>query len=213
MAQRYLHGLKSVVSNHTAFGVNPVIAITGKSVLSNHSVVNSKSITMAQSYRHGLKNVESNHIAFGVNRVIATTGKSVLSNHIVVNPKSITMAQRYRYEISMAKSGGCIHRKSITMAMAKAGGCIGGRGYITMAGGCRCCSGLSNFILFMLEFFMIISMYPKMMLRRWENTAPRQQLCYNDFIGVPSVVDLASMHDAMKELGSDPDKINPLAGS
>ena len=32
-----------------------------------------------------------------------------------------------------------------------------------------------------------------------------------DFTGVPAVVDLATMRDAMKELGEDPEKINPLA--
>ncbi|MEM6413485.1 MAG: aconitate hydratase AcnA [Pseudomonadota bacterium] len=32
-----------------------------------------------------------------------------------------------------------------------------------------------------------------------------------DFTGVPAVVDLAAMRDAMKELGNDPAKINPLA--
>ena len=32
-----------------------------------------------------------------------------------------------------------------------------------------------------------------------------------DFTGVPAVVDLAAMRDAMKKLGSDPRKINPLA--
>ena len=31
-----------------------------------------------------------------------------------------------------------------------------------------------------------------------------------DFTGVPAVVDLAAMRDAMKDLGSDPEKINPL---
>ncbi|CAI9772322.1 unnamed protein product [Fraxinus pennsylvanica] len=31
-----------------------------------------------------------------------------------------------------------------------------------------------------------------------------------DFTGVPAVVDLTSMRDVMKNLGSDPDKINPL---
>jgi aconitate hydratase len=31
-----------------------------------------------------------------------------------------------------------------------------------------------------------------------------------DFTGVPAVVDLAAMRDAMKELGGDPDRINPL---
>src|SRR5947208_4860834 len=32
-----------------------------------------------------------------------------------------------------------------------------------------------------------------------------------DFTGVPAVVDLAAMRDAMKMLGGDPQKINPLA--
>lgn len=32
-----------------------------------------------------------------------------------------------------------------------------------------------------------------------------------DFTGVPAVVDLAAMRDAMKKLGEDPEKINPLA--
>src|SRR5246127_5463992 len=32
-----------------------------------------------------------------------------------------------------------------------------------------------------------------------------------DFTGVPAVVDLAAMRDAMKKLGGDPKKINPLA--
>ena len=31
-----------------------------------------------------------------------------------------------------------------------------------------------------------------------------------DFTGVPAVVDLAAMRDAMKQLGGDPRKINPL---
>ena len=32
-----------------------------------------------------------------------------------------------------------------------------------------------------------------------------------DFTGVPCVVDLTTMRDAVKELGGDPDKVNPLA--
>ena len=32
-----------------------------------------------------------------------------------------------------------------------------------------------------------------------------------DFTGVPAVVDLAAMRDAMRALGSDPKRINPLA--
>ena len=31
-----------------------------------------------------------------------------------------------------------------------------------------------------------------------------------DFTGVPAVVDLAAMRDAMAELGGDPGRINPL---
>ena len=31
-----------------------------------------------------------------------------------------------------------------------------------------------------------------------------------DFTGVPAVVDLAAMRDAMAKLGADPQKINPL---
>src|SRR2546426_2048505 len=31
-----------------------------------------------------------------------------------------------------------------------------------------------------------------------------------DFTGVPAIVDLAAMRDAMKKLGGDPNKINPL---
>jgi len=31
-----------------------------------------------------------------------------------------------------------------------------------------------------------------------------------DFTGVPAVVDLAAMRDAMKRLGGDPSRINPL---
>jgi len=34
--------------------------------------------------------------------------------------------------------------------------------------------------------------------------------CLQDFTGVPAVVDLAAMRDAMKNLSSDPNKINPL---
>src|SRR3569623_1872886 len=31
-----------------------------------------------------------------------------------------------------------------------------------------------------------------------------------DFTGVPAIVDLAAMRDAMRELGGDPERINPL---
>lgn len=52
----------------------------------------------------------------------------------------------------------------------------------------------------------------------WEPTAtPSQEIAFRparvlmqDFTGVPAVVDLAAMRDAMKNLGGDPDKINPL---
>ncbi|KAK6269638.1 hypothetical protein POUND7_006743 [Theobroma cacao] len=52
----------------------------------------------------------------------------------------------------------------------------------------------------------------------WENTSPKQveipfkpaRVLLHDYTGVPAVVDLASMRDAMKNLGNDPNKINPL---
>ncbi|XP_050204362.1 aconitate hydratase, cytoplasmic [Mercurialis annua] len=52
----------------------------------------------------------------------------------------------------------------------------------------------------------------------WENTAPKQveipfkpaRVLLQDFTGVPAVVDLASMRDAMNNLGGDSSKINPL---
>ncbi|CAN1339750.1 Aconitate hydratase 3, mitochondrial [Linum perenne] len=51
----------------------------------------------------------------------------------------------------------------------------------------------------------------------WENTSPnnveipfKPARVLQDFTGVPAVVDLACMRDAMKNLGSDPKKINPL---
>ncbi|KAL5577754.1 hypothetical protein UlMin_019453 [Ulmus minor] len=52
----------------------------------------------------------------------------------------------------------------------------------------------------------------------WENTYSKQveipfkpaRVLLQDFTGVPAVVDLACMRDAMKRLGSDPNKINPL---
>ena len=31
-----------------------------------------------------------------------------------------------------------------------------------------------------------------------------------DFTGVPAIVDLATMRDVVKEMGGDPDQINPL---
>ena len=52
----------------------------------------------------------------------------------------------------------------------------------------------------------------------WDPAAePATEIAYRparvlmqDFTGVPAVVDLAAMRDAMKNLGGDPDKINPL---
>jgi aconitate hydratase len=55
-------------------------------------------------------------------------------------------------------------------------------------------------------------------LINWDpNAEPSQEIAYRparvlmqDFTGVPAIVDLAAMRDAMKQLGGDPDKINPL---
>ncbi|KAF5816234.1 putative aconitate hydratase [Helianthus annuus] len=52
----------------------------------------------------------------------------------------------------------------------------------------------------------------------WENTSPKQveipfkpaRVLLQDFTGVPAVVDLACMRDAMNKLGGDSKKINPL---
>lgn len=52
----------------------------------------------------------------------------------------------------------------------------------------------------------------------WEKTAPKQveipfkpaRVILQDFTGVPAVVDLAAMRDAITRLGGDPDRINPL---
>jgi aconitate hydratase A / 2-methylisocitrate dehydratase len=55
-------------------------------------------------------------------------------------------------------------------------------------------------------------------LAKWDPKAePSREISWmparvlmQDFTGVPAVVDLAAMRDAMKELGGDPQKINPL---
>ncbi len=55
-------------------------------------------------------------------------------------------------------------------------------------------------------------------LARWDAKAPPSEeiafhparVVLQDFTGVPAVVDLAAMRDAMSELGGDPDKINPV---
>jgi aconitate hydratase len=55
-------------------------------------------------------------------------------------------------------------------------------------------------------------------LARWDaNAEPSEEIAFTparvvmqDFTGVPAVVDLAAMRDAMSELGGDPQKINPL---
>lgn len=54
--------------------------------------------------------------------------------------------------------------------------------------------------------------------KRWlENKTSSEEINYmparvlmQDFTGVPAIVDLASMRDAMKKLGGDPNKINPM---
>ncbi|MFQ5659494.1 MAG: aconitate hydratase AcnA [Gammaproteobacteria bacterium] len=56
-------------------------------------------------------------------------------------------------------------------------------------------------------------------LINWDpKPAPTQEIAFTparvlmqDFTGVPAVVDLAAMRDAMRNLGGDPDKINPLS--
>lgn len=55
-------------------------------------------------------------------------------------------------------------------------------------------------------------------LAAWKPEAePDREIAYmparvlmQDFTGVPAIVDLAAMRDAMKTLGGDPEKINPL---
>jgi aconitate hydratase len=55
-------------------------------------------------------------------------------------------------------------------------------------------------------------------LAKWEPKAePSREIAYmparvlmQDFTGVPAIVDLAAMRDAMRELGGDPERINPL---
>jgi aconitate hydratase len=55
-------------------------------------------------------------------------------------------------------------------------------------------------------------------LAKWQaNAEPAREIAFmparvlmQDFTGVPAVVDLAAMRDAMKQLGGDPEKINPL---
>jgi aconitate hydratase len=55
-------------------------------------------------------------------------------------------------------------------------------------------------------------------LAKWEPRAePSREIAYmparvlmQDFTGVPAIVDLAAMRDAMKQLGGNPEKINPL---
>jgi aconitate hydratase len=55
-------------------------------------------------------------------------------------------------------------------------------------------------------------------LARWDAKAePSREIAYmparvlmQDFTGVPAVVDLAAMRDAIKKLGGDPERVNPL---
>ena len=56
-------------------------------------------------------------------------------------------------------------------------------------------------------------------LARWDaKSQPSQEIAFTparvvmqDFTGVPAIVDLAAMRDAMADMGGDPAKINPLA--
>src|SRR5581483_6236536 len=56
------------------------------------------------------------------------------------------------------------------------------------------------------------------LLARWDaNAEPSDEIAFTparvlmqDFTGVPAIVDLAAMRDAIKEMGGDPGKINPL---
>ena len=56
-------------------------------------------------------------------------------------------------------------------------------------------------------------------LANWDAKAePSREIAYmparvlmQDFTGVPAVVDLAAMRDAIKTLGGDPERVNPLA--
>ena len=56
-------------------------------------------------------------------------------------------------------------------------------------------------------------------LASWDALAePSQEIAFTparvllqDFTGVPAVVDLAAMRDAMRNLGGDPARINPLS--
>src|SRR5262245_23962874 len=55
-------------------------------------------------------------------------------------------------------------------------------------------------------------------LAQWDaKAAPTREIAFTpsrvllqDFTGVPAIVDLAAMRDAMKAMGGDPTKINPL---
>ena len=46
--------------------------------------------------------------------------------------------------------------------------------------------------------------------RQRDRSSPRPGSCMQDFTGVPCVVDLVAMRDAMTALGGDPQRINPL---
>jgi aconitate hydratase len=54
-------------------------------------------------------------------------------------------------------------------------------------------------------------------LARWEPNGPQKEISFmparvllQDFTGVPAVADFAAMRDAIKDMGGDPKKINPL---
>uniref|UniRef100_A0A453Q4D4 Aconitase/3-isopropylmalate dehydratase large subunit alpha/beta/alpha domain-containing protein n=1 Tax=Aegilops tauschii subsp. strangulata TaxID=200361 RepID=A0A453Q4D4_AEGTS len=83
------------------------------------------------------------------------------------------------------------------------------------------CPTLSVFFWSQLSVTAMASKLPRMMsrksltgrthLRSWLRYLSNQhEFCSRDFTGVPAVVDLAAMRDALAKLGSDANKINPL---
>ncbi|MGZ5077743.1 MAG: aconitase family protein, partial [Methylobacter sp.] len=63
----------------------------------------------------------------------------------------------------------------------------------------------------------VISQDHVLSVANWQPQAARHEIPYKparvilqDFTGVPALVDLAAMRDAMKRLGGNPNKINPL---
>ena len=68
------------------------------------------------------------------------------------------------------------------------------------------------------EVGVIVRAEDVMALARWDaRSEPSREIAFTparvllqDFTGVPAVVDLAAMRDAMARMGGDPRKINPL---